>query len=172
MFLNFCILNHSFQMNHGSFIPILVLILNGVIAIIAVFIACEIGQQMNNAFNKIDFAIDQFDYYLFPLEVKRALPMVIVVAQQPVALACFGDITCTRETFKSVSFLVNENYVNGECDSNCSQFDLSLRLFIARSRTLWFSGSLVFRSSNLWDNKFSAISCKSGQIICGSNSNI
>lgn len=92
-------------MNHQSLMPVLVLILNAIIAIVAAFIACEIGQQMNNAFNKIDFTLDQIDYYLFPIEIKRALPMIIVVAQQPVTLACFGDITCTRETFKSVSLM-------------------------------------------------------------------
>ena len=90
-------------MHHKNIMPLLLLIINGIIAFAMVFIACEIGQRMNDAFDKIDFTIDQSDWYLFPIGVQRMLPTIIAVAQQPVSLECFGSITCTREVFKNVS---------------------------------------------------------------------
>ena len=83
--------------------PLLVLILSGVIAFATVFIACEIGQRMSDAFDGIHFTIDQFEWYLFPIEIQRMLLTIIAVAQQPVPLECFGSTTCTRVVFKNVS---------------------------------------------------------------------
>ena len=89
-------------MHHGNIMPLLLTILNGFIAFATVFIACELGQRMNNAFDGIDLTIDHFKWYLFPIEIKRVLPMIIVAAQQPVSLECFGSIICTRDVFKNV----------------------------------------------------------------------
>lgn len=67
-----------------------------------VFIVCELGQRMTDAFEKIDISMDHLDWYLFPIEIQRQLPMIIVVAQQSVLLESFGSIGCTREVFKNV----------------------------------------------------------------------
>lgn len=77
-------------------------VMNGSTGLALVFIACELGQRINNAFDEIDSTIEQFDWYLFPIEVKRILPMIIVIAQQPIALECFGSIACSREIFEKV----------------------------------------------------------------------
>lgn len=45
----------------------------------------------------------QFKWYLFPLEIKQILPIVLMNAQQPVNLKCIGSIPCDRETFKKVT---------------------------------------------------------------------
>lgn len=82
--------------------PLLLTILDGIIALITVFIACELGQRMNDAFDRIGFTIERSNWYLFPIEVKRMLPMIMSIAQQPVELECFGSITCTREVFRKV----------------------------------------------------------------------
>lgn len=68
------------------------------------FVFCELGQRTTNAFEDIDDIICQFDWYLFPIELKRMLPMFVNVAQQPVEIACFGSFKCSRETFKKVCF--------------------------------------------------------------------
>lgn len=67
-----------------------------------VAIACELGERMSGAFEKIDVTIEKFDWYLFPIGVKRMLPMVMAGTQQPVALECFGSIACSREVFRKV----------------------------------------------------------------------
>lgn len=77
--------------------------IDGILGLILVFIASELGQRMGDAFEEIDFTIGQFNWYLFPVKIKRMLPMIILDANQPVVLECFGSIACTREVFKNVS---------------------------------------------------------------------
>lgn len=76
--------------------------LNGIFGLVAVFIACEIGQRISDTFDQISFSIDQFAWYLFPIQIKRILPMIMENSQESVSLACFGSIVCTREVFKNV----------------------------------------------------------------------
>lgn len=79
--------------------------LAGIMGLILVFIASELGQRMGDAFEEIHSTIDQFDWYSFPVEIKRMLPMIILEAKQPVLFECFGSIACTREVFKNVKYL-------------------------------------------------------------------
>lgn len=67
------------------------------------FIACELCQHVNGAFNECSDIVDQFGWYRFPAEVKQILPIILSFTQQPVVIKCFGSITCDRETFKYVS---------------------------------------------------------------------
>lgn len=76
--------------------------LNGFLGLTAAFIGCELGQRANDAFGKISFTIEEINWCLFPSAIKRMLPAVIAIAQQPVTLECFGNIKCTREVFKKV----------------------------------------------------------------------
>lgn len=82
--------------------PLLVLIVNGIFAFTTVFIACELGEGMIEAFDEIDSTIDQLNWYLFPIEFQQILPMIIVNAQQLIEMECFGSIACTRDVFKNV----------------------------------------------------------------------
>lgn len=88
------------------------MILNGIVALTTVFISCEIGQRMTDAFDKINFTIDKFDWYLFAIDIKRILPSIITIAQQPVSIECFGSIACTRDVFKNVRFCLINNQSN------------------------------------------------------------
>lgn len=81
---------------------LLIPVSNGIIGLATVFIACEIGHRMNDAFKEINFTIDKLDWHLFPIEIKRMFPMIIAIVQQPVTLECFGSIACTRDVFKNV----------------------------------------------------------------------
>lgn len=92
-------------MYHENVLPLLLLISNGLIAFATVFIACELGQRMTDAFDEIDSTICQFEWYLFPIEIKQILPTIIAIAREPVEVECFGSIACTREVFKNVSIL-------------------------------------------------------------------
>lgn len=82
---------------------LLLLILCGIFAFATVFITCEIGQRINDAFGELAYAIVQFDWYLLPMEIKRMLPVIIAIAHKPFSLKCFGCIICTREVFIKVS---------------------------------------------------------------------
>lgn len=76
---------------------------NGTSGFSLAFIACELGQRMTDAFEKIDYGFDKLNWYLLPIELKRMLPNIMVNVQQPVELQCFGSIGCTREVFRKVS---------------------------------------------------------------------
>lgn len=67
-----------------------------------VFIDCEMGQRVNLAFAKCSEIVEQFDWYLFPTEIQRMLPLILNITQQPFEIVCFGSAAGDRETFKSV----------------------------------------------------------------------
>lgn len=69
-----------------------------------VLMACEFGQYVSNAFEGIDDEIEAFDWYLFPHELQRMLPMVLVIVQRPVELNLFGSISPLRKYFQKASF--------------------------------------------------------------------
>lgn len=71
-------------------------------SIAIVLFASEIGQRFNNGFVRIDDKINEFDWYLLPMNIKRMLPTMMINAQQPIYINCFGSLTCSRETFKKV----------------------------------------------------------------------
>lgn len=74
-----------------------------------IFLACEVGQHLSDTAEGIDNMIEQFDWYLFPLQQQRMLCTILIDVQEPVVIACFGDVSCSRETFKKVNF-VYKNY--------------------------------------------------------------
>lgn len=69
----------------------------------AVFLACDFGQRVSDKWKEINSKIDQFDWYSYPNELKRILPTIIAIAQQPIELECFGSFTLSREVFRKVS---------------------------------------------------------------------
>lgn len=90
------------QFQHDNVTPLSVLFLDGISALALVFVACELGQRMTDSFDRVHFTLNQFEWYSFPIEIKRMLPMIIEIAHHPVSLECFGSITCCREVFKNV----------------------------------------------------------------------
>lgn len=66
------------------------------------FIACELGQRINLAFIECNEMFDQLEWYLFPAEIMRLLPLIFNFMQQPVDIACFGSTALDRDTFKYV----------------------------------------------------------------------
>lgn len=67
-------------------------------------ICCELGERFSNCYSEIPEKICQFEWYLFTPELQKILPIMMIVAQQPVEIECFGSISCSRETFKKVQF--------------------------------------------------------------------
>lgn len=65
-------------------------------------IACELGQRINLAFMECSDMFDQFEWYSFPAEIQRMLPLILNFMQQPIEVKCFGSTTNDRDTFKYV----------------------------------------------------------------------
>lgn len=78
-------------------------IVDTIAAALIMFIACELGQRASNAFDEILDEFDKFNWYRFPSEISRLLPMILTVVQRPVVLEIFGNISLCRDVLKSVS---------------------------------------------------------------------
>lgn len=70
-----------------------------------VFIYCELCGRISTNFDEIKWQISQLNWYLFPMNMHRILPIVMINAQQPVYMECFGSIPSDRSTFQRVSKL-------------------------------------------------------------------
>lgn len=71
-------------------------------SIVAIFTACEFGEQLGGAFFQIDYAIGMLGWYRFPIKLWSSLPIVMVAAQEPIELHAIGSVSCRRITFKNV----------------------------------------------------------------------
>lgn len=67
------------------------------------FIACDLSQRIERAFEECNDVINQFKWYWFPIEIQRLLPLIMIAAQQPIEIKTFGSVACDRDTFKRVS---------------------------------------------------------------------
>lgn len=68
-----------------------------------VFIFCEFGERVSTGYTEISDAINQFEWYLFPIGITRTLPIIMCYAQRPVVVKGIGNIACVRLMFKKVS---------------------------------------------------------------------
>lgn len=84
-----------------------------------VFVACEISQRSCDALNEMDDDIGQLDWYMYPAEIQRMLPIIMENSQQPVIIKCFGSFPCSRETFKEVRVLFIIYIRKSELNSKC-----------------------------------------------------
>lgn len=99
----------SIQLHRGDDLTmLLIIVLQIFYAFGAMFIACELGQRVNLAFNECSEMIHRFDWYLLPAEIQRLLPLIINFAQQPIDIKCFGSAACDRETTEYVSVSSNQ----------------------------------------------------------------
>lgn len=81
---------------------LLMTILQAFYALCIVFIACELCERLTIAYAELEYKIEQFEWYAFPIKAQRLLPILMLNAQQPITLQCFGGISTNREAFKKV----------------------------------------------------------------------
>lgn len=67
------------------------------------FVPCEIGERITGAFFGVYDSLNEgLDWYLFPIETQKMLILILINAQAPVTVECFGSISCQRDIFKRV----------------------------------------------------------------------
>lgn len=80
-----------------------------------IFFFCNQGNLLTNRFEDFENIICQKEWYLFPIEIQKVLPIIINGLQDTVLLRGFGSIACTRSTFQNVNvffaFLVHLKYI-------------------------------------------------------------
>lgn len=84
-------------------VAFLIILIEILYAFGVLFTACELGQRLNFAFDECNEMIGEFEWYKFPIEIQRMLPMLMCLAQQPVEIQTFGSVALKREAFKYVS---------------------------------------------------------------------
>lgn len=70
------------------------------IALISIY--CEFGERVSIGFNQSYRVICQFQWYSFPMRMKKSVLIVLAVAQQPHELRSFAICSCAREPLKNV----------------------------------------------------------------------
>lgn len=81
------------------------IITNSVIAVLTfifIFIACEPGERVSEAFEQLNDELIQCDWHLLPTEIQRLYLIFLVNTQQSINFQCYGGILCTRDTSKNV----------------------------------------------------------------------
>lgn len=68
-----------------------------------IWIFCEFGESMSNRFSKVDNMIYFCNWYAFPKEIQRMLPIIMVSAQAPITLTGYSNLSCLRDSFKKVT---------------------------------------------------------------------
>lgn len=81
------------------YFPLAVLI----IALISSFITSEIAERISTEFDAINDMINDFDWYLFPLELQKMAPLIMMSAQKTVGFELFGSYDWNRAAFKRVT---------------------------------------------------------------------
>lgn len=71
-----------------------------------VLIFCELGEMVSSEFDAFNGSVEQCKWYSFPIEMQRMVVIFMANAQQPSYIRAFGNISCTRETFKKVNLYV------------------------------------------------------------------
>lgn len=93
------------------------------------FMICEVGQQLTSQFSKFNETLCRCKWYSFPIELQQMLVIVMSNTQQLAFMQSYGNIPCTRESFKVV------------CHIKFSQFQLMDLL------NLLLCGILLFQST-------------------------
>lgn len=88
----------------SELVMLLVIISYAFYAFGTLLISCDLGERLSNSYSGIMKKIEQFEWYLFAIELQKILPIIMIAAQQPVEIECFGSISCSHETFKKVKF--------------------------------------------------------------------
>lgn len=70
---------------------------------VMIFGHCELGQSVDNEFDSLRVVIWNCDWYLLPHKWQRMFVIIIGNAQEPKSIRGFGNIECTRESFKRVN---------------------------------------------------------------------
>lgn len=70
-----------------------------------IFLFCNLGENICNEFEELNDILYQSEWYSFPNEVQRILPILLTASQEPVVLRGFGNLLCIRESFKRVRAL-------------------------------------------------------------------
>lgn len=80
--------------------------------LMVVFIACECGERVTGQFETLEDTLTKCNWYSYPIEMQRIYLIFLAHTQQTSNIQSYGSITCTRETFKMVFYVIDINSIN------------------------------------------------------------
>lgn len=73
-----------------------------ILIFLIIFLVCECGQIVTIQFDIFNDLLNQCNWYYLPIELQRMLVVVLVGAQYPTQFQGYGNVECTRDSFKKV----------------------------------------------------------------------
>lgn len=73
-----------------------------------VFFNSELGERVTLQFNAFNELLCQSEWYLLPLDVQRMLVIFMMDTEQPAVIQGYGNIECTRASFKKVDIFAGK----------------------------------------------------------------
>lgn len=67
-----------------------------------IFLVCEPGEWMTKQFETFSQGLEQCNWYKLSIELQQMYLIFLADAQQEKQVKAYGDIVCSRETFKKV----------------------------------------------------------------------
>lgn len=67
-----------------------------------ILIFCEVGHNVSNMFDELDYEIGQTKWYSMPIKIQQISRMITCAVQKPVILDGFGSIVGSRVMFHQV----------------------------------------------------------------------
>lgn len=93
--------------------PILLTCLQAMFQILVVdFLICELGERVSREYETFYNKLCECDWYALSIEMQQKYLIFLAHTQQTPNISCFGNVTCTRETFKKVISNSNINYTD------------------------------------------------------------
>lgn len=118
-------------------------ILTMIWSFILISLYCEFGENVSVHFNDVHRCICDSDWYLFPYEIQKMLPIILIATQKSVEISGFGNISFTRETFKLVLFWWFCRRLLIVDIKKIYFFPNFIRLYGQDSHILWFCANLT-----------------------------
>lgn len=69
------------------------------------FFCCELGEMVANRLNSLDNELCRCDWHVFSVEMRRFYIITMCNTQQATIIRGYGNMVCTRDSFKKVSFI-------------------------------------------------------------------
>lgn len=102
-------MNQKFQHENASGSVVFSSFMLSIHSFALVFLCCEFGQKLSDAFDEIDYVIGQMYWYRLPLNLWKMLPFAIEAAHEPIRLRVFGSTSCARADFQAVCTILHVN---------------------------------------------------------------
>lgn len=76
-------------------------------AFVMISFYCEFSEMVCDEFEQFNEELHRYEWYLIPMEMQRIYLIFLLDTQQLTVVRGYGNILCTRVTFKAVIHRIN-----------------------------------------------------------------